>query len=344
MSVHKATAIAPANIAFIKYWGVSNKKLIIPANDSISMNLSNCVTTTTVEFSPLFEKDSVKIKFFEDAENIQNIKAQEISGKPLEKVMALITRVRNIKQIDWPVKIVSHNSFPANAGIASSASGFAALTLAASSALGLGWEHNKKKLSIETRLSGSGSACRSIVGGFAYWQQGQDSDNSYAYQLHDINYWNLVDLVVVVSCESKEISSKEGHVLAHTSPYYQARLQELPQRICAIKEAMKQKDFQTFGELLEQEAISLHTICMTSRPPIFYINNKTFEIIEAVRSWRKEGLLGYFTIDAGPNLHIICQKKDAKKLQSKLQNLPSTLFTIVNTPCQGAKISDKHLF
>jgi len=338
---YKATAISPANIAFIKYWGWQNrdkKKLLIPTNDSISMNLSNCLTTTTVEFSPFFIKDSVKIAYFQDKE------AKNISETPLKKIISHVDRLRKIKKIDYPVKIVSRNAFPANSGIASSASAFSALTLALSKALGLGWELDKKKLSTQTRLSGSGSACRSIVDGFAYWQKGHSSETSYAYQLQKENHWSLVDIVVIVSTKNKEKSSREGHGLATTSPYYKARLTELPERVEKVKQAILQKKFKKIGTLIEQEAISMHSICMTSNPPIFYFTPGTLEIIQALRAWRKEGLFGYFTIDAGPNVHVICLEKDAQTINSKLKKLRSTLFTIVNRPCKGTQLTDKHLF
>ena len=342
MKTYKATAISPANIAFIKYWGWSsekNKRLLLPANDSISMNLDNCVTKTTVEFSPLFEKDSVKIKFF-------GKKEKEVSGNRLEKVLNQVNRIRGTSAgnccTNYRVKVVSHNGFPADSGIASSASAFSALTLAASSALGLDWD--KKRLSIETRLSGSGSACRSVCGGFSYWQKGDSSDSSYAYQLKDENWWDLVDIVAVVNAESKEKSSREGHDVARTSSYYKTRLKELPRRIENIKAAIAKKDFSMLGEMIEKEAISMHTVCMTCCPPIFYWNPATLEIIKAVRSWRDNGLLAYFTIDAGPNVHVICQKKDASEVNRRLKNLHSVLFTIINRTGQGVRLSDQHLF
>jgi len=338
VKTYKATAISPANIAFIKYWGWKNendKALILPANDSISMNLSNCLTTTTVEFSPHFTSDSVKIAFFGQEK-------REATEKQREKVLHHVNRLKKTGDITLPVKIVSHNSFPSDAGIASSASAFSALTAATAHALGFAWD--TKKLSIETRLSGSGSACRSIVDGFAYWQKDTNSENCYAYQLKDETWWDLADIVVVLDSHSKKISSLDGHQLATTSPYYQVRLQELPARIKKIKQAVEGKDFTRFGTLIEQEAISMHAICMTSQPPLFYWNHGTLEVILALQQWRKTGLMGYFTIDAGPNLHIICQKKDANILNQRLQALNNVSFTIVNTPCKGTRIIDNHLF
>lgn len=338
MKKFKATAISPANIAFIKYWGWNSKQdkeLILPANDSISMNLSNCVTTTTVEFSPLFKKDSVYISFFKE-------KKIEISGKTLEKVMHQINRLRAIKNIDYPVKVVSHNSFPANAGVASSASAFSALTLAASQALGCKWD--EKKRSTETRLSGSGSACRSVIDGFSCWQKGTNSEDSYAYQLKDENWWDLADIVAVVSTDAKEISSRDGHELARTSPYYETRLKELPEKITGTKEAILNKDFKLLGEIIEEEAISMHMICMTSKPSILYWNEGTLEVMQASRAWRKDGLFGYFTMDAGPNVHVICRQKDVQELNNKLMGLKNVMFTIINRPSRGARLTENHLF
>jgi len=254
-----------------------------------------------------------------------------------------VARIRKMKKIDLPVKIISHNTFPADAGIASSASAFSALTLALSQALGFQW--SKKKLSVETRLSGSGSACRSIVDGFAYWQKAEISDNCYAYQIKDENWWSLVDIVAVVKSDKiKEKSSLQGHSLAKTSPNYENRLKNLPERIKKIKEAILEKNFRKLGTMVEQDAISMHTVCMTCVPEIFYWNKGTLEIIQAVRNWRQSGLESYFTIDAGHNVHVICQDKDAKKLNMQIKKLENVLFTIVNRPCKGAQLVDKHLF
>jgi len=353
----KATAVSPANIAFIKYWGWKNeqdKKLILPASDSISMNLNNCLTTTTVEFSPLFKKDSVYISFFgekpfDTLRHAQGRTRQKlllrqdgVVGGSREKVMRQVNRLRAMANIDIPVKIVSQNSFPANAGIASSASAFSALTLVVSQALGLNWD--QKKLSIETRLSGSGSACRSTIDGFACWQRGENSEDSYAYQLEDESWWDLVDIVAVVSTDAKKVSSREGHELATTSPHYASRLVELPQKIAQVKEAILNKNFTLLGETIEQEAMSMHKICATSDPPIYYLNSETHEIMQALQQWRKAGLFGYFTMDAGPNVHVICKRKDAQEINNKLMKLQNVLFTIINKPCKGTRLINEHLF
>ncbi|HUW21175.1 MAG TPA: diphosphomevalonate decarboxylase [Candidatus Bathyarchaeia archaeon] len=332
---YKATVISPATIAFIKYWGWWHKDLVLPNNDSISMTMDKCLTTTTVEFSPNFEKDLVKIKFFGQKE-------KTAEGSHLEKVLAQVNRIRKMANIHFPVKVVSHNSFPSDAGIAASGSAFSALTVAATAALSLNL--SKKELSILTRLAGSGSACRSIIDGFAYWQKGKDSETCYAYQLKDEKWWDLVDIVAVVDTGIKEFSSRTGHQLAAISPYYRARLKELPSRIKRVKQAILSKNFQTSGEAIEEEAISMHIVAMTSRPPIFYWNQGTIEIIQVLRQWRKKGLFAYFTIDAGPNVHVICQKKDYQEVNRRLKKLSQVLFTIINRPCKGTRLAHNHIF
>lgn len=329
MRKFKATAISPANIAFIKYWGKKDPKINLPFNNSISMNLSRCLTTTTVEFNKRFKKDRVFLN------------RKEVFGGEKERVVKILDLIRRKARINFKTKVVSQNNFPASAGIASSASGFAALTLAASRAAGLSL--SKKELSIIARL-GSGSASRSIPDGFAEWKKGKNSRTSFAIQIAPPEHWDLRDIVAVVAKEKKKASSTEGHALALTSPYFQTRLVDLRTRIKNLREALLKKQFQKFGKLLEEEAISLHMIAMTSRPPIFYWNEGTIEIIDALQEWREKGLFAFFTIDAGPNVHVICQGKDEKTVNRKLKKLKSVLFTIVNKPAGGVRSINRHLF
>lgn len=329
MKGFKATAISPANIAFIKFWGKKDPKINLPFNNSISMNLSHCLTTTTVEFSNRFRKDRVFID------------GKEVFGGKMERVIGILDFIRKKAKIDLRAKVVSKNNFPADAGIASSASAFSALALAASKVTGLSL--SKRELSILARL-GSGSACRSIVDGFAEWRRGKDNQTSYAVQLASPGHWGLRDIVAVVAKEKKKASSTEGHSLALTSPYFKTRLKELKTRTKNLRKALLKKQFKKFGQLLEEETISLHLIAMSSKPPIFYWNEGTIEIINALQKWREKGLFAYFTIDAGPNVHVICQKKDESRISRKLKKLKSVLFTIVNKPAKGVKLINRHLF
>src|SRR3989338_2743092 len=200
----KATAIGPSNIAFIKYWGKKDENLILPENGSISMNLSDLTTTTTVEFLQNLKEDSVII----------DGKAEK---KKIERVSKQLDRVRKIAKFSYKAKVVSQNNFPSGTGLSSSASGFAALTLAASKSAGLSL--SEKELCILAR-QGSGSACRSIPDGFVEWIAGNTSETSYAYSLHPANYWDILDVVVIVSQHKKEISSTKGQELVASSTFY----------------------------------------------------------------------------------------------------------------------------
>jgi diphosphomevalonate decarboxylase len=331
----KATVKSPANIAFVKYWGRTNDKLILPMNDSISMNMDNCFTITTVEFGD-FPKDIVKIKFF-------NQNYQDVQGSQLDRVLLQVDRFKKQYKIKQKVKIYSQNNFPSDAGIASSASAFSALTKALYSALEK--KISQKQLTIETRLAGSGSATRSICDGYVQWNKGKpnDSQSSYAHTLYDHTYWDLCDVLAVVDTGKKSVGSYEGHGLAHNE-YQIARLKNVNKRLKQIKQGLKQKDIEKLGEAIEQDAISMHAVAMSSNPPIFYLNGRTFDVINALFQARKEGIPAFFTMDAGPNVHVICEKKDSQKVSNILKKLPAAQFVINNQVAKGAQEINNHLF
>lgn len=319
----KVTVKAPANIAFIKYWGKKNEKLRIPANSSISMNLSDAFSVTSVDFDNRLKEDVVKIDDVVSA------------GGERERVARHLSLVRKMAGKSDYAEVVSKNNFPKASGIASSASGFAALTLAASLAAGL--KLSEKDLSILARL-GSGSACRSIPDGFVEWRQGSKSEDSFAFSLYPADYWDICDVIAVIGQASKKVSSTEGHTLAESSPFYKTRILGMPQKVKEIKLALRNKDFTRFGEILEAEAVNMHTVMMTSNPPLFYWTPKTLEIILKVIEWRSRGLKVYFTIDAGPNVHIICEEKNVKKLKNNLLMLGDVKEVLINRPAVGARV------
>ena len=331
----KTTAKSPANIAFIKYWGKADDRLTIANNNNISMNIDHCYTVTTVEFSPKYKKDEVRIKFF-------GRDFQEVGGSQLDRVINHVNRFRKLNNCKLKVKIWSKNSFPSDAGIAASASAFSALTKALIGSFRM--KVSQKRLSILTRLAGSGSACRSVIDGFAEWKAGKNSGSSYAIQLAPENHWGLADLVVVVKNEKKEFSSLHGHALAQTSPFYLKRQELLKKRTRLVEKAIKRRDLMLLGKCIEEEAIEMHMIAMTARQPIFYWNEGTMEIIRFLYQIRKEGLFGFFTIDAGPNVHIICHQRDMEKINRRVKKLKNVVFTIKNKPCVGSRLIKKHLF
>jgi diphosphomevalonate decarboxylase len=318
----KVTAKAPANIAFIKYWGKKDEKLRLPANSSISMNLSNAFTVTSVEFDPNIASDELIIN---------GVKS---SGDEVKRVSNHLNLIRNLSKIKDFARVESKNNFPKSSGIASSASGFAALTVAAATASGL--QLSEKELSVLARL-GSGSACRSIPDGFVEWKSGETSEESYAYSLFAPGYWKICDLIVIVGENSKKVSSTEGHAIAETSPFYKTRIAGMEIKISEIKSALKNKDFTKFGEILEAEAVNMHAVMMTSKPPLYYWLPETLKVITQVIELRSAGQECYFTIDAGPNVHVICNEADADNIKSKLSEITGVKQVLVNTAAEGAK-------
>jgi len=318
----KITVKAPANIAFIKYWGKRNEKLRIPANSSISMNLSNTFSITSVDFDNRLKEDVVKIDDVVSA------------GGEKERVARHLSLVRKMAGKSDYAEVISKNNFPKASGIASSASGFAALTLAASLAARL--KLSEKDLSILARL-GSGSACRSIPDGFVEWKKGSKNQDSFAYSLYPADYWDICDVIAVIGQTSKKVSSTEGHAIAESSPFYKTRIAGMKNKIKEIKLALKDKDFTRFGEILEAEAVNMHTVMMTSNPALFYWTPKTLEIILKVIDWRGEGIEAYFTIDAGPNVHIICEGKNLEKIKAKVALIAGVKKVLVNKPAVGAR-------
>jgi len=323
MSAQKATAIACANIAFIKYWGQRDVELNLPANSSLSMNLDKLTTITTVEFSPDYDADVIILD------------GREERGESRQRIVVHLDRVRAMARLQDKAKVVSENSFPVGAGLASSASGFAALSLAASRAAGL--ESSEKELSILARF-GSGSACRSIPGGFSEWAAGTCSEDSFARQVAPPEHWDLRDVIAIVSRAKKRVGSTEGHSLAPSSPFYQARVASVADRLAQAKAALLEKDLASLGRLIEEDAISMHAVMMTSRPPIYYWLPSSVQLIHEVQNWRAGGLEVYFTFDAGPNAHLICQAADQAEVERRLEDMEEVLEVIVSGPGPGARV------
>jgi diphosphomevalonate decarboxylase len=323
MSVRKATAVACANIAFIKYWGKRDAELNLPANSSLSMNLEGLTTVTTVEFSPDYADDLVILD------------GRGERGETRQRIVAHLDRVRAMAGLQARARVISENSFPVGAGLASSASGFAALSLAASRAAGL--ELSQRELSILARF-GSGSACRSIPGGFSEWEAGTSSEESFARQIAPPAHWDLRDVIAIVSQAHKRVGSTEGHARAPSSHLYQARVASVADRLIQAKAALLERDLATLGRIMEEDAISMHAVMMTSRPPIYYWLPSSIQLIHEVQNWRAEGLEVYFTFDAGPNVHLICQATDQAEVERRLKGIKGVLEVIPSGPGPGARL------
>ncbi len=325
----KATALAPANIAFIKYWGKQDNELRLPLNSSISMNLSGAYTITTVEFSPKVTADSVSLL------------GGEFSQEETARVIRGLDRIRKHSGRMDRARVVTKNTFPKGAGSAASASGFAALTLSGFAALGTAF--TERELTVFARM-GSGSACRSIPDGYVEWRQGKTSDDSYAVSLYPNTHWDLRDLLVIVDSRMKKISTTEGMETVTTSPFISARLRAIPSRLDRCKKALQKKDICALGEVIEEDCLDMHHVMQTQVPPLTYWNDTTRMIIEATQVWRKMGIPVYFTIDAGPNVHLICEGKNEQLVIEKLKALSGIERVIQNSPAKGAHLIQEHLF
>jgi diphosphomevalonate decarboxylase len=324
MNKYIGTARAHSNIAFIKYWGNIDHKLRLPANPSISMNLSDLYTTTRVEWSESSTADSLKIN-------------NELSDeKALARVSQHLHRVRKRLDINMFANVESANNFPMGTGIASSASSFAALTLAAVNAA-------KETLS-ERELStiarcGSGSASRSIPSGYVEWHYGETHESSYAETFVESDHWNLVDVIAIISREHKKTGSFAGHATADSSVLQTARVKSADLRLKIVKESIQKRDFANFADVVEEDSNVMHSVMMTSRPPLFYWQPLSIEIMTSIREWReREGIQVCYTLDAGPNIHCICVRSDAKKVITKLKELSSNIEIRMSSAGHGAYI------
>jgi diphosphomevalonate decarboxylase len=301
-----ATGRAHPNIAFIKYWGNRNDALRLPSNSSLSMNLDGLFTETTVTWDDALRSDVLEMNGSVD------------SGAARDRVSAHLDVIRRRLDLDIHAHVVSANNFPTGAGIASSASSFAALTVVAVAAAGIAL--SERELSTLARL-GSGSASRSVPTGFVEWHAAGEHENSFAESIAPPDYWDLVDVVAVVSAAHKATGSTEGHHSALTSDLQPARVAGAESRLAAAKSALLARDFPTFAEVVERDSNLMHAVMMTSRPPLFYWQPGSLAVMDSVRRWRAEGLSVCYTLDAGPNVHCICVRKDAADVSARLHNL-----------------------
>ncbi len=309
-----ATAIANPNIAFIKYWGNRDQALRLPSNGSISMNLAGLETRTTVEFSPAFDKDALTINH------------QPVAGPGLRRVVQFLDRVRALAGKVWFAQVNSENNFPTGAGIASSAAAFASLSLAASRAIGL--DLDEPALSRLAR-TGSGSACRSVPGGFVEWKMGNSDADSYASSIAAPQHWALVDHVAIVRAVHKPVGSTEGHALADTSPLQSARIADTPRRLDFCRNAIVNRDFASLAMILEEDSNLMHAVMMTSRPALFYWEPASLALMKTIPTWRQDGMNATYTLDAGPNVHILGPADDSPAIQKRLAAFPGVKEVLV---------------
>jgi diphosphomevalonate decarboxylase len=318
------TALAHPNIAFIKYWGLRDEALRLPTNDSLSMNIGCLSTRTTVTLDP------------DLAAYTLDLNGEAATGKALTRVQQFLDRIRVISGSSTHAQVKSENNFPIGAGIASSASGFAALALAATAAYSLAL--SEKELSSLARF-GSGSACRSIPGGFVEWVTDPQKGDSFARSIAPADHWPLMDCIAVLNDQHKPVGSAAGMRLASTSPLQAARVLDAPRRMDLCRQAILNRDFEALAQVTELDSNLMHAVMMTSEPPLYYWQAQTLEILKAVREWRsQEGLAVAATVDAGPNVHVLCLPEALSETLTRLRQFPG-----VKEVLKGAPAGPTHL-
>ncbi|CAN9259742.1 hypothetical protein CUC08_Gglean004077 [Alternaria sp. MG1] len=318
--IHRASTTAPVNIAVIKYWGKRDPKLNLPTNSSLSVTLaqSDLRTHTTASCSSTYPKEDTLLL---------NGQSQDVSGARTQACFRELRALRkqleekdsSLAQLaDLPLRIVSENNFPTAAGLASSAAGFAALVRAIANLYEL--PSSPTDLSRIAR-QGSGSACRSLFGGYVGWEQGSASDgsDSVAFQVAPASHWpNMRAVILVVSAAKKGVSSTTGmQTTVATSSLFQSRATEtVPRRMKEMQEAIQNKDFEAFGKVTMMDSNSFHATCLDTFPPIFYLNDVSRAAIKVVESINAAAgkIIAAYTFDAGPNAVVYYLEENEKEV------------------------------
>ncbi|MDE1797969.1 MAG: diphosphomevalonate decarboxylase [Candidatus Micrarchaeota archaeon] len=326
----QATAISSPNIAFVKYWGKRDSALNLPTRNSLSMTLGAPLETkTTVTFDPKLGADTL----------LMNGKAVE--GDGLARACRVLDAVRKEAKLALHASISSSNSFPTGTGIASSASGFAALASAAWAAAGLKWD--EKKVSAIARI-GSGSASRSIAGGFVIWEKGKKPDgwDSFASSFAPPSHWpELRDLVVVLDDAHKKVGSNAGmQDSVKTSKLYPPYVKEGDRRVEKIKGLILSKNLPSLLEEIMAESDALHAVMADTTPPLYYMNENSKKVAAFVRQYNArvgKTVVGY-TFDAGPNAHLITTADRVEELKKEVSKLVPVKAFFVSAPGPGVKV------
>ena len=321
----EVTAKACANIALAKYWGKADTKRNVPAVPSVSLTLDQLVTETRVRFDPGLSADAVRLD------------GRKATPEEARRVVEMLDRVRQEAGIGHRARVVSRNHFPTAAGLASSASGFAALAAAACKAAGL--RAGNRRLSALARAS-SASAARSIFGGFVELPAGAKGQSDLsARQLAPEEHWDLRLVVALTEKGPKDVGSTEGMERSRrTSPFYQSWIDRAPRWAREIKRAIKDKDLDRLGVAMEQSTLAFHCSAMTSEPPIFYWAPTTLAALKTVRRLRDRGISAWATMDAGPHVKALCQGTDAVRVRQALERTDGVRRTWIARPGPGIEV------
>lgn len=311
------TYSCPSNIAIVKYWGKTGVQ--IPVNPSLSFSLKHSVSQTSVSY--LFNPDKEGSIFSFYFEQKRNEKFEQKLKVFFERIWDFFPWLNR-----YNLKIESQNTFPHSSGIASSASSYAALALCLSKIHQqiTGIELTLEEISNLARL-GSGSACRSVYGGWNTWGEFAmvKSSNLYASHIHaQIHpyFTDIQDTILIVSKDKKEVSSTAGHQLMEQHPYKSGRIQQANEHMLRLMQALKTGDWNAFVEITESEALSLHGLMMSSTPGYTLLLPNSLQIVQLIRKFREQNEIPVcFTIDAGPNIHVLYPAQNKKEVNKFIQ-------------------------
>lgn len=317
----RVTARACANIALVKYWGKRDSMFNLPAAGSLSLTLAALVTETTVEWGA-FERDELVL-----------------NGTAAPADSEFLDLVRTLAGFDKRARLVSENRFPTASGLASSASGFAALALAASRAAGL--DLAPRDLSILARR-GSGSAARSIYGGFVRMHAGTQLDGTDAYATPiETTFTDDVRMVIAIVGGGVPKTHGSRDAMEHcaaTSPLYRAWVDSVPRDLETAEAAIAKRDIQALGELAEANALAMHASAIAARPAIIYWQPATLAALARVRELRARGIAAWATMDAGPHVKVLTTPGDADRVATSLRNVDGVTATTISEAGPGATV------
>ncbi len=319
-------ARAFANLALVKYFGKRDLALNLPQASSLSLTLEPLTTTTEVTFDAGLDADVILLN------------GQQAGQKFTDRVSGFLNIIRESAGLESHARVVTENAFPTAAGLASSASGFAALALAATKALGM--DLGEPALSALARR-GSGSAARSIPGGISVWHMGKkrDGSDSCAHSIAGPNDWDLRVVVGVTNPGPKAVGSTEAMELTRTtSPYFESWIESVHTDMKEAIQAVGNRDFKTLGEITERSALSMHAAALAARPGIVFWNGATLEALHLVRRLRADGLNAYFTSDAGPQPKVLCTPDSEDAVVAALEKQTGITQIIRCHLGQGAEV------
>jgi diphosphomevalonate decarboxylase len=318
-------ARAGANFALIKYWGKADARLNVPAVGSISITLDSLFTETSVALDPALGRDELTLN-------------GQRRDEDLDKISACLDLLRSKAGVTTRAAVTSSNNFPTGAGLASSASGYAALVRAAEAALEL--TLTPRERSIFAR-QGSGSAARSIFGGFVEMHAGTapDGNDSFAEPLLDADAWPLEVVIAVTAKGEKEVGSRSGMTRsAASSPYYAAWVAGQPADLRVGRDTIRARDFAALAAVAEHNCLKMHAAAMSAQPPLVYWNGATVECLHAIRKLRAGGVPVFFTIDAGPQVKAVCAPGARPKVEAALRDVPGVLELLTSRLGPGAEL------